>query len=58
MYLDAKTKSIPLVKLVKSKFKVFRTRICHLVVTINILATTGPIWKIFLQVDQYASLYP
>ena len=58
MYLDIKTKSIPLVKLVKSKFKTFHTRVCQLVVTFNISATTGPIEKnFFLQIDQYASLY-
>ena len=52
MYLDTKVKSIPLVKLVKSKSKNFHTRVCHVVVTINISATTGPIKKKFLQVDQ------
>ena len=45
MYLDTKTKSIPLVKLVKFKF--FHTRVCHLVVTFDISATTGPIQKSF-----------
>ena len=57
MYLDTKTKSIPLLKLVKSKLKIFHTRVSHLVVTFNISATTGPITKNFLQVDVYASLY-
>ena len=47
MYLDTKTKLIPLVKLVKSKLKIFHTRVCHLVVTFNISATTGWIKKIF-----------
>ena len=52
MYLDTKIKSISSVKLVKSKFKNFHTRVCHLVVNINISATTEPIWKKILQVDQ------
>ena len=47
MYLDAKTKSIPLVKLVKFKLKIFHNRVCHLMVTFNISATTGPIEKNF-----------
>ena len=39
IYLDTKTKSIPLAKLVKSKLKIFHTRVYHLVVTFNISAT-------------------
>ena len=57
MYLDLKTKSVTLVKLVKSKFKIFHTRVCRLVVTLNISATTEPVWKQILQVDHYASFY-
>ena len=45
MYLDTKTKSIPLVKLVKAKFKIFYIHVCHLVVTLNISETTEPISK-------------
>ena len=45
MYLDTTTKLIPLEKLEKSKLKIFRTCISHLVVTFNISATTGPIKK-------------
>ena len=45
MYLDTKIKLIPLVELVKSKFKNFHTRVCLLVVIVNISATTGPARK-------------
>ena len=38
MHLDTKTKSIPLEKLVKSKFRIFHTRICYLVVTLKYLS--------------------
>ena len=58
MYLETKTKLIPLVKLVKSKSKIFHARFCQLVVTLNTSATTLPIQKNFLGVDQYARLYP
>ena len=42
-----KNQSITLVKLVKSKLKIFHTRVCHLVMTFSISATTEPIWKKF-----------
>ena len=45
LYLDTKTQLIPLVKLVKSKFKNFHTRVCHLVVTLNISVGPVPIRK-------------
>ena len=45
MHLDIKIKLISLVKLVKSTLKIFYTRVCHLVVILNISATTGPIQK-------------
>ena len=34
-------------KTFKSEFQIFHTRVCHLVVIVNISATTGPIWKKF-----------
>ena len=58
MYLDSKIKLIPLVKLIKSKFKNFHTRVYHLVVTINISATTESIKKKFCRlISTPASIY-